>query len=86
MKKILALFLLGIVLLSGSAFAADDWDSYGEQAPAKAAPTDADKKAVARNIAALAKNPEALKAAANIAKIRMKQKEDAAAAAAESGF
>jgi len=85
MKKIFALFLLGMVLLSGSAFAADDWDSYGEPAAVKAAPTDADKKAVARNIAALAKNPEALKAAANIAKIRMQQQADAKAAA-EGGF
>jgi len=81
MNKILGLLLLGVVLLSGAAYAADDWDSYGDMSDTKAAPTEADKKAVARNIAALAKNPEALKAAANIAKIRMKQKEDAAAAA-----
>lgn len=82
MKKILGLLLLGVVLVSGSAFAKnDDWDSYGSVTDTtNAAPTDADKKAVARNIAALAKNPEALKAAANIAKIRMKQKEEAAAA------
>lgn len=84
MKKSLWFFLLGTVLLTGTAFAAnDDWDSYGDQAQEKAAPTAEDKKAVARNIAALAKNPAALKAAANIAKIRMKQKEDAAAAANE---
>lgn len=83
MKKSLGLFLLGTVLVTGTAFAADDWDSYGYPADtaAKAGPTDADKKAVARNIAALAKNPEALKAAANIAKIRMQQKADAEAAA-----
>ncbi len=86
MKKILFLFLLGTVLLTGKAFAADDWDSYGDPVATTAAPTEADKKAVARNTAALAKNPEALKAAANIAKIRMKQKEDAAAAAANAGF
>ena len=89
MKKSLVLLFLGIVLLTGKAFAADDdWDSYGNEtaAPAKAAPTDEDKKAVARNIAALAKNPEALKAAANIAKIRIKQKQDAAAAAEQQGF
>lgn len=80
MKKTISLFLLALMLCAGSAFAADAWDedSYGDEAPAKTE----DKGAVARNLAALAKKPEALRAAANIAKIRMKQREEAAAAAA----
>ncbi len=85
MKKSLVLFLLGMLCLTGSAFAAEDsWDSYGmnddDDKMAANQPSADDKKAVARNIAALAKNPEALKAAANIAKIRMKQRQEAAAA------
>ena len=82
MKKNFLLFLFGALLVAGTVYAADDWDSYGNYDDQKVEQTAEDKKAVARNIAALARNPEALKAAANIAKIRMKQKEDAAAAAA----
>lgn len=77
MKKSFVLFLLATMFLAGQAFAAEDsWNSYGMGD--SNTQTEEDKKAVARNIAALAKNPEALKAAANIAKIRMKQREQAA--------
>ena len=70
MKKNISLFLLAMMVLTASAFAAD-WDANGGTAKKE------DKAAVARNLSALAKKPEALRAAANIAKIRMKQKEDA---------
>ena len=76
MKKIISLFLLALMLCAGSAFAEDAWTNK----PANAKAKKEDKGAVARNLSALAKKPEALRAAANIAKIRMKQRADAAAA------
>ena len=78
MKKIFSLFLLALMFCAGSAFAEDAWTNKPADAKAKKD----DKGAVARNLSALAKKPEALRAAANIAKIRMKQREDAAKAAA----
>ena len=76
MKKSLSLFLLAMMVCASSLFAADWDEDTGEKKMD-------DKGAVARNLSALAKKPEALRAAANIAKIRMKQKEDARRAAEE---
>ncbi len=72
MKKIFAAILVALCLTATAAYAANDWDS-GSQKKGKA--TADDKKAMARNLSAMAKNPEALKAAANVAKVRSKQKE-----------
>ncbi len=77
MKKNISLFLLALILCTGTAFAEDAWKDQ----PAAAKGKKDDKSAVARNLSALAKKPEALRAAANIAKIRMKQREEAAKAA-----
>ncbi|OGW72169.1 MAG: hypothetical protein A2Y02_03585 [Omnitrophica bacterium GWA2_52_12] len=71
MKKLLAA-MFALMMISGVAFAADEWDDEDVQA-------DSEKSAVARNLSALAKNPQALKAAASVAKVRAKQKEMAAA-------
>ncbi len=70
MKKIFA-GIFALMMIANVAFAANEMDSKDKK--------DGDKSAVARNLSALAKNPQALKAAASVAKVRAKQKEMAGA-------
>lgn len=81
MKKFFAV-VFALMILTGTAYAADEnsWNSDEE----KAGETNQEKvNETQSGLAALAKNPEALKAAVNVAKARAKQKEMAEGTKAE---
>lgn len=77
MKKFFAV-VFALVILAGTAYAADEdsWDSSEEEQAAETQSSE-EKKAVETQsgLAALAKNPDALRAAISVAKARAQQKE-----------